>query len=328
MIAYIVLGLAALGVGYSNVKTVFERRQYPPPGRLVDIGGYRLHVQCEGTKSPTVILGAGAGAWSFVMRRLQIGLRDSVRVCSYDRAGLGWSDAPALARDVGTSVDELHRLIAAAPLEQPIILVGHSLGANIAQVYAATYPNELAGAILLDPGQHNELMEDFKGGDSLAARINSCGWKCPAASAMARLGITRLTARSAGKKSLTKEEAKLYRLGLAKSSTVKTVLGVLAYLPKSALQIRAARDFGRVPVTIMYSEHTRLPEGKETSDSVAIWHAKTLDSMRVLVQGSARPRGPIIVPSVTHVTMVLDSSAVRMVVTEVMRMVHADSTTR
>jgi pimeloyl-ACP methyl ester carboxylesterase len=324
MIGLVLLGLVGLGIGYSNVKTAVEGRRNPPPGQLVDIGGRRLHLHCEGTGGPTVVLDAGAGAWSFMMGRLHQQLRDSLRVCSYDRAGLGWSDASDAGYDVGSSVADLHALIATS-LKAPVILVGHSLGANIAQVYAAEHASDLAGVVLLDPGRHDDMAEDFKGDDSAAMRINSCGWTCAAASGATRLGVTRVAARKAGKKNLTPEEARVYRLGLHRPRTNRTLLGTLHYLPKSAIQTRAARSFGSVPVTIMYSENTRPPTGKETADSVAHWHAATLDSMRVLLQGTTQPRGPIVVPGVTHTTMVLDEKARALIVGEVMRMARSAS---
>jgi pimeloyl-ACP methyl ester carboxylesterase len=132
-IAYALAGMVASGIVYHNVRMAIDARRYPPPGTLVDVGGYRLHLYCEGSGTGTVILDAGAGTWSFMMGRLQRQLRDDVRVCAYDRAGLGWSDAGNLFPDVGASVEDLRRLVEVASLSKPLVLVGHLFGANVAQ---------------------------------------------------------------------------------------------------------------------------------------------------------------------------------------------------
>src|SRR6185436_10035055 len=104
----------------------------------------------------------------------------------------------------------------------------------------------LAGVVLLDPGRQDDMREDFKGTDSAAMRINSCGWKCPVASGVAWLGVPRLAAGKAGRKTLNPEEARVYRAGIVRPKNVKTVLGTLEFLPKSAIQTRDARAFGAV----------------------------------------------------------------------------------
>jgi pimeloyl-ACP methyl ester carboxylesterase len=319
MVMIALIGVLLAGASYNHAKGVSEARANPPAGRLVNIGDRRLHLHCQGSGGATVILDAGAGAWSLMMGRLHAQLRDSVRVCSYDRAGLGWSD-PSDAGDVGALAEDLRRLIVAGEIPRPVILVGHSLGANIAQVYAATYPEDLQGVLLLDPGRHDDMMEDFHDGDSAAMRIDGCGWRCGAGAAAQRLGVIRLATRNVGKKNYTPDEAREYRMGLRRPPHLPTSLATLAFLPKSAVQTRNARDFGDVPVTVMYSENTRGPSGKETTEDVARWHAATLDSMRVLAGGSSRGRGPVVLPGVTHVTMVLEERARGMIAAEVLRL--------
>jgi pimeloyl-ACP methyl ester carboxylesterase len=320
MIALVLLGLVAVSGAYNGIKTAVEARRYPPPGAMVDIGGYRLHLLCEGSGPRLVILDAGAGAWSFMMGRLQRQLRDSVRVCAYDRAALGWSDEAPHGPDVASSVEDLRRLVTAAGLPKPFVLVGHSLGANIAQVYAATHPDDLAGTILLDPARQDDMLSDFEGSDSAAAAIDGCGWKCTVATGAAWTGLARLGALSAGRKNLTPEERAVYRAGIVRAKVVRTTIATLEFLPKIGIQTRAARAFGDVPVTIMYSENTRNPSGRETADSVRIWHANTLDSMRVLLQGTTHPRGPIVLPAVSHTSMILDERARALIVEEVLRL--------
>ena len=121
-----------------------------PPGRLVDVGGYRLHLDCAGAGGPTVVLIAGAGDFSFDWSLVRPGASRFARVCSYDRAGLAWSDLGPTPRTMRQDAYELHTLLARAGVAPPYVLVGHSIGGLIARVYAAQYPREVAGVVLVD----------------------------------------------------------------------------------------------------------------------------------------------------------------------------------
>ncbi|HEX8243922.1 MAG TPA: alpha/beta hydrolase, partial [Longimicrobium sp.] len=122
-----------------------------PPGRLVDIGGYRLHIYCTGSGSPAVVLLAGSGDFSFDWSLVQPGVARSTRVCSYDRAGQAWSDPGPTPRSMRQEVHELHLLLGRAGVRPPYVLVGHSYGGLLARMYAGTWPREVAGVVLVDP---------------------------------------------------------------------------------------------------------------------------------------------------------------------------------
>jgi pimeloyl-ACP methyl ester carboxylesterase len=125
---------------------------YAVPGRLVDIGGGRhLNLRCSGKGAPTVLLDGGQGSTSMSWRKVQPLLAATHRVCSYDRAGLGFSDAGPLPRTAQAEADDLRALVRAAKLETPLILVGHSLGSYVARLYAGAHRSEVAGLVLVDP---------------------------------------------------------------------------------------------------------------------------------------------------------------------------------
>jgi pimeloyl-ACP methyl ester carboxylesterase len=140
---------------------------FPPPGKLVDVGGWRLHLSCTGEArppQPTVILEAGVGDFSVEWSLVQPGVAQFARVCSYDRAGDGWSDLGPHPRTFRQIVYELHTLLDKAGVKPPLVLVGHSYGGWLVRLYASTYPAEVAGMVLVEAGADDpwRLMPDGK----------------------------------------------------------------------------------------------------------------------------------------------------------------------
>src|ERR1043166_5457315 len=129
-----------------------------PPGRLVDVGGWRLHLDCTGearAAAPTVILEAGVGDFSVEGALVPPGVAGFARVCSYDRAGDGWSDLGPHPRTMHQIIYELHTLLERAGEHPPYVLVGHSYGGWLVRLYQATYPAEVAGLVLVEAGADN-----------------------------------------------------------------------------------------------------------------------------------------------------------------------------
>lgn len=152
------IALALLGATYQAVATWRAARAFPPPGQLVDVGGYKLHIHCLGTGSPTVVTENGLGGSSPDWSLVQPAVSQTTRICSYDRAGSGWSEtgpAPRTSRQISA---ELHTLLTNAGVAAPYVLVGHSAGGMHAQVYASQYPAEVAGLVLVDPTPAQAIM--------------------------------------------------------------------------------------------------------------------------------------------------------------------------
>jgi len=130
----------------------------PPPGRLVDVGGWRLHLNCTGearTSQPTVILEAGAGDFSVDWSLVQPAVARFARVCSYDRAGSGWSDLGPRPRTMHQIVYEMHTLLTKAGEGPPYVLVGHSFGGGLVRMYQSKYPADVVGLVLVDAAADN-----------------------------------------------------------------------------------------------------------------------------------------------------------------------------
>jgi pimeloyl-ACP methyl ester carboxylesterase len=136
--------------------------QPPPPGQLVDLGGYRLHLWCSGKGKSTVILSAGSGDFSFDWALVQPSIAKLTRVCSYDRAGEAWSDLGPVPRTKAQEVFDLRRALTKAKVPGPYVLVGHSMGGEIVRMFAAAYPADVIGMVLVD-GSHEEDTVNLNG---------------------------------------------------------------------------------------------------------------------------------------------------------------------
>ena len=149
-VSIFVVVLAIAGVIYQTAATESDQRKYPPPGVLVNVGGYKMHIYCMGEGSPTVILdSANMGTvsnWAWI----QPELAKSTRVCAYDRADSGWSDLSPQPNDTKQNAEALHTLLKNANIADPYILVGHSFGGLYVRMYAEMYPDEVAGMVFIE----------------------------------------------------------------------------------------------------------------------------------------------------------------------------------
>lgn len=164
------VALSALSVGYQAIAAERDRRRFPPPGELVDIGGRRIHLWGAGRGTPTVVvvtaLGAAALEWAAVQRDLA---RD-MTVYLYDRPGLGWSQARIRLETVKGMTDELEQLLGAGHVPPPYVFVGHSLGGMVSRIYAARHPDQVLGLVLVDT-PHDRQFE--RAGKLLDRRIRA-----------------------------------------------------------------------------------------------------------------------------------------------------------
>ena len=181
--------LALTGMLYQTAAAESDQRNYPPPGVLVNVDGHQMHIHCTGEGSPTIVLDHEGSGSSVDWALIQPALAKHTRVCAYDRAGFGWSDPNPAPRTMEQQVHELHELLQGANEQGPYILVGHSYGARVSRVYAARYPGEVAGMVLMDAGI---LSDDPRYPAELHTETEAAGQMIRTARWLAPFGLVRL----------------------------------------------------------------------------------------------------------------------------------------
>ena len=187
-----VLAVSAVGGGYETVREAVDANAYPMPGQLVDVGGHRLHLRCTGSGSPTVVLEPGAGAMSSSLGWITPAVARDTRVCVYDRAGRGWSDPADTPQDGAQIATDLHTLLHAADVPGPYVLAGHSFGGLYTLAFAARYPDEVVGMVLVDSTAPAPRPSPVTTSPDDAGSYDVVGRVSALASITARLGLARL----------------------------------------------------------------------------------------------------------------------------------------
>jgi pimeloyl-ACP methyl ester carboxylesterase len=180
--------LTTTGLVYQTAAAEADKKNFPPPGNLIDVGGFKMHIHCMGEGSPTVILEALSGGFSSYWAWVQPEVAKQVRVCAYDRAGFGWSENDSEPESPQRTAQNLHTLLTNAGINGPYVMVGHSKGGLYVREYAALYPQEVAGIVLLDssnPYQFDRYPDLLKGDASVLKWL-------PAIKVLMRLGVGHL----------------------------------------------------------------------------------------------------------------------------------------
>jgi pimeloyl-ACP methyl ester carboxylesterase len=268
--------LVLAGVIYQTSGTASDRKRFPPPGRLVDIGGPALHLIDSGSLGPAVIFEAGISATCLSWTQVRSQVEAFARACAYDRAWLGWSQPSSSPRTISHIVDELHALLVAARIPRPFVLTGHSFGGLIVGVYAAKYPDDVKGLVLVDPLSAREWLNV----PPSQARMLALGVKLSRRGAiLARIGVVRaalallmgggkLVPKLIARASSGRGESVISRLvgevqkmppetwPMVRSHWCqpKSFLGLAAYLeslPASAREAAALEEPDAVPITVL-----------------------------------------------------------------------------
>jgi pimeloyl-ACP methyl ester carboxylesterase len=305
------------GVVYQAMGMARDARRFPAPGRLIDVGGYRLHLRemapaaagvAPGT--PTVLLEAGIAASSLSWSKVLPEVAKFARVVAYDRAGLGWSDASPRPRTPPHIAEELHTLLDRANVPRPLVLVGHSFGGYCVRYYAHKFPEEVAGMVLVDAVHAAEWEPDAVGpqqrrmirGAVLFSRIGAL---------LARVGFVRLvlerlergatgapkaTARAFGPsaekflgriigevRKLPPDAVPLVRMLWCQPRCFVSTARYVSALPASAAVVASLGKLGAMPLAVLSGSHHPEPRAKEQAELAELSSA----SKHVIASASA-----------------------------------------
>ena len=266
------LTFAVAGAGIQDWTESRNRERYPSPGRLVDVGGHRLHLHCTGSGSPTVVLEAGLSGWSQDWVALQPLLDDLRMVCSYDRAGYGWSDEAPSPRAGLAAVEDLRNALAAGGVQAPRVFVGHSLGGALVQLYAQRYPGDVSGLVLIDSLQRDQdramnpqTHRSYVGGLRRLTRMGAVA---------AEFGLMRAAGVPA---SIIVDRLPVEKRAAAKangfrSSAFRSLRDEFAEVDSVLAALRQGKQSLAVPVAIVGTRAIRdFPPGWDSPEMRAVW---------------------------------------------------------
>ncbi len=253
--------------------------QNPAPGELVDIGGRKIHLNCKGEGSPTVVFEAGMNEFSVQWATIQDALQATNRVCSYDRAGFGWSDVTEEPFTAERAVSDLQNVLVAANVPQPYVLVGHSFGGVNVRLFADKYPHEVMGMVLVDSA-HEEQVERLPTviGDATTELVS----QFESFQQMNQLGLMALSPEQIPAPNLPATAVSQYRAILASTSFFETAVTESEAFPQYLRDAKTqnATDFGDMPIIILTRGRADPFVGVSAADNAkyeAVWQELQLD---------------------------------------------------
>ncbi|WP_436691451.1 alpha/beta fold hydrolase [Geodermatophilus sp. CPCC 205506] len=244
----VVMSAAAVGGAVETVALASAQNRYAMPGRSYDVGGYELHLACTGSGGPTVVLQSGLGEFSSSWARVAPAVAGTTRVCAYDRAGQGWSDDAPRIQDGLQAAADLHTLLDRAGENGPFVLVGHSTGGSYAMTYAARYPEQVAGLVLLDASDPYQATATNSTADpSVPAEL-------AVLPSLARLGIAQLVPASWS--SLPEPAAGQIQAFATSPRGFQNTADESAAMPALFGQAQALTTLGETPLVVLTASET------------------------------------------------------------------------
>jgi pimeloyl-ACP methyl ester carboxylesterase len=291
-----ILILATVGLIYQALSTKSDQRNYPAPGQLVDVGGYKLHIYCIGEGSPTVILDAAADMMSSDWAWIQPEIAKHTRVCSYDRAGMGWSDSNPQPRDAKHVTFELHTLLTKAGISGPYVMVGHSAAGLYARIYASEYPKEVVGMVLVDPG-HPDMDKRIPSLQAQNARdANLVGTM----RVLSYFGLPRLL--GVGKNNaqgLPPQQVAEVNAFVSTPQHWATILNLINSTSSTYDEVRATESLGNMPLVVISANTAWLTKGAPADDA-----RKILNDLQSEIAGLSTNSSHRIIDGATHGSLV------------------------
>ncbi|MDT9600264.1 alpha/beta hydrolase [Sphingosinicella rhizophila] len=297
----------------------------PAPGRLVDVGGHKLHIACSGSRQagrPTVVIDSGAGVTSPAYHWLQEGVSDTTRICSYDRAGIGWSETSDQSHDAVSAADQLHMLLERSGEHGPYIIAAHSIAGLYAHVFAARHPDSIAGLVLIDPSHpkqqaafNTRLSPDQE--DRADRMTRYLGF-------LAGTGLTRFYHPLFNMKMVASLPTDVKRQieGLShRADSYRSTYQEARAFDQSAREAIAAGPLGSIPLMVI-SAQSIATDGDPMSQQMAKFDAIKIGLHTDLLNLSTQSKH-IVVAGAGHITLVLEKSHAAKVVAAIESLVLA-----
>jgi pimeloyl-ACP methyl ester carboxylesterase len=244
------LALASIGGGYQTLGEAADANAYPMPGQLIDVGGHSLHLRCTGAGTPTVVLEPGAGEMSSNLGWIAPAVARNTRVCVYDRAGRGWSEPASTAQDGAQITADLHTLLQRGHVPGPYVLAGHSFGGLYVLTFAARYPDEVAGMVLVDSTAPASAANPGTPSPGHGGASDGMSRVSALVSSAARLGLGRLYAQSAFG-SLPPRSRDEVRASVATPSTLRSTIDEYVQANASTQEAASLRNFADKPLIVL-----------------------------------------------------------------------------
>jgi pimeloyl-ACP methyl ester carboxylesterase len=279
-IMLLIIGLSIVGYIYEPIVEAAEVKAYPPPGQMVDVGGYRLHINCTGEGSPTVVIESGWGDMSASWGWVQPEVAKTTRVCTYDRAGMGWSEASPQPRTAREYAKELHTLLAKANEPGPYVLAGHSMGGFTVIVYAHDYPDEVSGLVLVDA-------QDLPTSNVATYQPAPKPGGTPLPALLARIGLVRLLGGPLGSvENLPDGDKQAYTAFAVAPRSVQTFMDEAKGMSEGGAQARAVTSLGALPLIVL--SRGKDQDAKHTAAQTALLKLST-NSQQLFADESGHP---------------------------------------
>lgn len=245
-----VLLLGSIGGAYETASGAADANAYPMAGELIDVGGHNLHLRCTGSGSPTVVLEPGGGEMSSALGWIEPSVAGATRVCVYDRAGRGWSELTDTPQDATQIATDLHTLLDRGNVPGPYVLAGHSFGGYYVLTFAALYPDDVAGMVLVDSAGPASAVTPpltspgVRSGYDLMARVSAL------LSSSAHFGLGRLIAVT-DYGSLPPESRDEARASAATASHMQSFFDEYIQANASSREAAALVDFADKPLVVL-----------------------------------------------------------------------------
>ena len=301
---FAVLAAMAVGALYQNIGEARDKAAFSMPGQLVNVGDHRLHINCTGNGSPTVVLEAGLGENSTAMAGwIAPAVAPTTRVCVYDRSGYGWSDPAPAPEDGRTVAANLHVLLAAAGVRPPYVLAAHSSGGVYARIFAGRYPTDVAGVVMLD-AQPAEVYTQLPGWRTFYATYRRGEALLPS---LTRVGIARI-AYAIVPSSLPSTQRAEQQAMLSSAAYYRALHDEIAQLRTSLTEAQQVTSFGNTPLLVVTA-------GKDAQDG---W-LPLQDAIARLSTNSVHR----VLPDTTHASLIEDQHDSTAAVAAITDIVHA-----